>query len=99
MYRREVRRIVYPTKVSVAPVDVAKAHAATPFAPSQRRMRDGSYVGVSMAAWRAIIACDSTDVKGYRRDVFDCDDFAMIFKAHCQACHSLHCSPDTLRAA
>ena len=37
MYRREVRRIVYPTKVSVAPVDVAKAHAATPFAPSHAR--------------------------------------------------------------
>ncbi|MDE0040824.1 MAG: hypothetical protein OXT74_02220 [Candidatus Poribacteria bacterium] len=33
MYRRQVRRIVYPTKVSVTPVDVAKAHAVTPFAP------------------------------------------------------------------
>lgn len=32
MYRREVRRLVYSTKVSVAPVDVAKAHALTPFA-------------------------------------------------------------------
>lgn len=33
MYRREVRRIIYPTTVSVAPVDVTKAHAVTPFAP------------------------------------------------------------------
>ena len=99
MYRREVRRLVYPTKVSVAPVDIAKAHAVTPFAPLRPHMRDGSYVGISIEAWRAIIAYDLTDVKGYRRDVFDCDDFAMIFRSHYQACHSLHCSPDTLRAA
>ena len=52
MYRCEVRRIVYQTKVSVTPVDVAKAHAVTPFAPLRPRMRDGSYVGISMEAWR-----------------------------------------------
>lgn len=29
MYRREVRRVVYPTKVSLRNVEVAMAHAAT----------------------------------------------------------------------
>lgn len=52
MYRREVRRVVYPTKDSVAPVDLAKSHAVTPLAPWRPHMRDGSYVGVSMEAWR-----------------------------------------------
>ena len=52
MYRREVRRIAYPTKVSLQQVGLARAHAATPFAPLQPRMRDGSYVGISMEAWR-----------------------------------------------
>lgn len=83
MYRREVRRVVYPTKCTVPNVEVAKAHAATRFRPLRPHMRDGSYVGVLMEAWRTIIAYDLTDVKGYSRDVFDCDDFAMIFKAHC----------------
>ena len=50
MYRREVRTIVYPTKVSPRNVEVARAHAATPFRPLRPHMRDGSYVGISMEA-------------------------------------------------
>ncbi len=52
MYRREVRRVVYPTKVSLPDVEVARAHAATAWRPLRPHMRDGSYVGILMEAWR-----------------------------------------------
>lgn len=42
MYRHEVRRLVYPTKATVAPVEVARAHAATAWRPLRPHMRDGA---------------------------------------------------------
>ena len=46
MYRREVRRIVYPTKVSLRNLEVARAHAATPWRPLRPHMRARCMRGV-----------------------------------------------------
>ena len=44
---------------------------------------DGKYKLVSLDTWRKIIQSDTLNLtKKWHRDVFDCDDFAIVFKAH-----------------
>ena len=44
---------------------------------------DGRYKLVSLDTWKKIIQSDTLNLtKKWHRDVFDCDDFAIVFKAH-----------------
>jgi len=44
---------------------------------------DGKYKLVSLDTWKRIIQSDTLNLtKKWHRDVFDCDDFAIVFKAH-----------------
>jgi len=44
---------------------------------------DGKYKLVSLDTWKKIIRSDTLNLtKKWHRDVFDCDDFAIVFKAH-----------------
>ena len=45
---------------------------------------DGRYKVPTIDVWRKIIKADILDkVKKWREDVFDCDNFALVFSAHC----------------
>jgi len=44
---------------------------------------DGKYRLVNLDTWKRIIQSDTLNLtKMWHRDVFDCDDFAIVFKAH-----------------
>ena len=75
----DVWRSVRDTKQKFTNSEVQAALRESPFSKLSGLPLDATYWGVSLETWQLILAYNGTDKKRYVKDVFDCDNFAILF--------------------
>ena len=75
----DVWRAVRDTKQSFSNQDVAAALKASSLGKLQGLPIDETYWAVPIDTWQLILDYNGTDKRQYVKDIFDCDNFAILF--------------------
>lgn len=79
--KRKVAKLIRNTEVRVSEKDLLKAWKDSLGQKLDTVVFDSKYWGVPLATWEMILKYSGIDSGQYRSDRYDCDDFAIAFRA------------------